>query len=101
MNVQAGDLAYIARKSVGLPTNHNKLVRVIKAFLRPEVGEPEWICEALQPMRVSGSSGVRDVPAGHVALLRDSSLRPLRDRPGDDETLTWAGLPSKPETVLA
>ena len=24
----------------------------------------------------------------------DSSLRPIRDQSGDDETLTWAGLPA-------
>ena len=33
-----------------------------------------------------------------INIVPDSFLRPIRDNPGDDETLTWAG---KPEHVAA
>lgn len=32
-------------------------------------------------------------------LIWDSRLRPIRDQPGDDETLTWAGLPNRQEVA--
>lgn len=34
-------------------------------------------------------------PWGQLNALWDGALRPIRDEPGQDESLTWAGLPQE------
>ena len=36
---------------------------------------------------------------GGFCVIADDELRPIRDQPGADETLTWAGLPAPLKTM--
>ena len=101
-NCQPGDIARIVRP--GLQCD-NWLVSVlyaapVGAFILPD-GTPaisrnslsSWICECLmsQPFPAADRSG--HSRPNRFASIDDALLRPLRDGPGDDETLTWAGVP--------
>lgn len=78
MNCKPGDLA--------INTNSVVLERVgaLVDVIRPTGGDPrgEWVIEW----------------RGKQFVALDRYLIPIRDNPGDDETLTWAG---KPEKVTA
>lgn len=83
MNCKPGDLAvYVGscRQSYGM------IVRVLRPYPWPE---PAWYVD---PPLVKVESG------GFEGAARDCALRPIRDQPGEDETLTWAG---KPQEVTA
>lgn len=84
-----GDLAMVVRSR--FPENIGRLVKV----LAPAAGW-DWEVEALQPLVVSYRSHIRPttIGAGEHAGAFDRSLKPLRDKDGEDETLTWAGKPS-------
>lgn len=92
MNCRRGDMAVIVRSD--FPENVGGFVRVLKAST-----PMAWSVEAL--CHLSGADdfgGVCRVAPGFVANCDDANLRPIRDNPGADETLTWAGLP-KPLTA--
>lgn len=92
MNCKPGDIAVQVRAST-LPQNLGKLYRVIERL--PSASGVVWKCEALQPVDVYDWQSFRVVAisAGDWCSLNDSSLRPLRDSKGPDETIKWAGLP--------
>jgi len=46
-----------------------------------------WVVEFMRPVRVSLFGGGRRMAS--YGTVPDSALRPLRDNPGQDETLTW------------
>jgi len=59
-------------------------------------GPGHWVCESMGGgWRVPMSNGKRR--QSQCAVIEDWRLRPLRDDPGADETLTWVGKP-EPET---
>ena len=90
MNCHRGDLAVVVHSALG-----------------------ESVGTVLRCLRLSWSCGLRD-RSGHFQrgavwetdsygfgvggdihnLTLDADLRPLRDAPGQDETLTWAGMPT-------
>ena len=73
MNCRPNDLAIVVD---GLPKkNIGRIVRVLK--LETYLGHPLW--------RVDGDK----------RLFDDDCLRPIRDEPGADETLTWCDVPSE------
>jgi hypothetical protein len=90
MNCKPGDLAI--------------LVRARRKSLQPLVGqihrchevthppgcEPHWRFDP--PLRL---------PSGEKVAWGDSSLRPIRDQPGEDETLQWAPVPGQKVEVPA
>lgn len=77
MNCQKGDLAIV----VGYEPHAGRIVKCISSF--QYMGVDAWETSP----RASSSEG-----------YWDSDLRPIRDQPGEDETLTWAPVPHK-ETV--
>ncbi|MDI4633310.1 hypothetical protein J7U46_09650 [Pelomonas sp. V22] len=80
MNCKPGDLAVVVR---GYPAkNVGKVVRVsrINPLVSKQYGEPIWDSD------------------DDSWMWPDSTLLPIRDNDGEDETLTWAG---KPEAVPA
>lgn len=95
MRCKPGDIARI----VGDPMNRDRLVHVDSVA----DGEPgRWLVTGLQPLYCYARA--RMCKAGTVGKCSDDRLMPLRDAPGDDETLTWAGKPAlvpavKKETV--
>lgn len=76
MNCVKGDLAVIISSLRG--DQVGKLV-VVKDFILLKSGSPGWITQC-------------------NVFCFDKNLRPIRDQPGEDETLTWASVPQK-ETV--
>ena len=86
LNCKPGDLAVVIR---GNPeSNLGKVVQVVdvNAFWTVHFGEWMW-----------------NVADDDISFS-DVCLRPIRDQPGADETLTWAGLPkpiSQPEPATA
>jgi hypothetical protein len=89
MNCEKGDLAIIVESAAG---NEGKIVRCLE--LDMECGQwipgglseecPIWITDTMLP-DFGGTMGVR---------VADYQLRPLRDKPGEDETLQWLDVPS-------
>ncbi len=99
LNCKAGDLAIVVRSSLG---NIGKIVKVrclyFDGYKAPNGGlyrglpnVPTWIVECdggLNALLVD-----RSVVSYKERPFSDGGLRPIRNQPGDDETLTWAGLP--------
>lgn len=93
MNCKQGDLAVVVTNNFG---NLGKLVTCLrfatgedyKKYKVEDPMEPAWVVDSL----LMGSHRL-------VPLVRDSSLRPIRDNPGQDETLSWAPVPKQKETA--
>ncbi len=76
--------------------NVGRMCKVLRRnYECPEDG-PVWLVEAMQPMRALSDVGLGVMrPAGTRLLALDADLRPLRDGPGEDETLQWCPPPIK------
>lgn len=90
MNCRPGDLALTLRDGTWIPAGcivkciefHPFAVHALTGAVYDRVWLIEW----------NGAQKHEDgIPYG----APDSWLRPLRDNPGEDETLSWAGLPKK------
>lgn len=85
-NCVAGDLAVVVS---GIPAeNIGKVITVIDTIFTSDL----WCYEGY----------LLGILGGRANAVQDSCLRPIRDNPGTDETLTWAGKPQPiqlPETV--
>jgi hypothetical protein len=87
MNCKQGDLAVIVRDE--LLVDLGVIVRIVG--LASEEGlDWEVICDY---KRLTTWDGMAEI-AEPVDIL-DSSLRPIRDSDGEDETLQWAPVPTK------
>lgn len=87
MNCEANDLAVVFR---GYPQeNIGKVVRVIS--ISP-IDETCWDYEG----ELIGRNFFGFL--GRANVVADDCLKPLRDKPGEDETLKWAGKP-QPKTI--
>lgn len=104
MNCKPGDLAIIIRDIEGYDGKNYPDVLFqartagrIVLLAKPDVDadQPAWLLET--PFDTQVSSKVF-VGIGEVYAVDDDDVRPIRDQPGADETLTWA---SKPEAVPA
>lgn len=94
-----GDMAVVA--SPYCPLNAGRIVLVVRQAssgetvsgyrFRSDDGGPWWVCEG----NVYAGDGTGPLGAW---VFSDYSLRPIRDQPGDDESITWAGLPHKQGT---
>lgn len=87
MNCKPGDFAIFVKSYAN---NYGKIVRVTKLHIqRPFIDgtfRDAWEYEG-GPLL-----GIRGNP---VKFVPDEQLRPIRDNPGTDETLTWAPVPHK------
>lgn len=84
MNCKPGDIAIIVRTL--RPIDTYTLGMVFKLgniceMTSERVGRPYW--------RIEGDDS---------QAVADAVLKPLRDNPGDDETLSWAPVPTKEGT---
>lgn len=101
-NCRIGDLAFI----VGGPITENigRVVRIVAEegpeesyydapddFPSFDADGVAWDCEG--EMWGFGPGGFELSQC--IQLIPDSVLRPIRDQPGADETLTWAGKPQE------
>jgi len=92
MNCKKGDLAYIVVPAGFERTLEGKYVTVLgragKCDLKTFGGPGSWLCKFHVPWFTD-----RRYHMVSQCYLMDSWLRPIRDLPGDDQTLSWAGLP--------
>lgn len=111
MNCKPGDLAVIVGFNPLIPEITGRIVEVLSAapaagdFRLPDgrtneaAGPGFWIVKFQNPVRARLDSGGTRLAL--YGACPDRRLRPLRGDPGADETMTWAGLPAKPEPVAA
>jgi len=87
MNCKPGDLAIVVSAPKEVRHHIGKIVQVVRLTTSWDgltcwtLREPFW-----------------DVVKGRRGLcegIADKDLRPIRDQPGQDETLQWAGLPNE------
>ncbi len=101
MNCKQGDLAICIRDIEGtdderypgvdfIAKTAGRIVQCKRLLL--DGGVPSWILETPLTTTVRSATFSR---SGDVISIDDSDLRPLRDAPGADETLTWAGKPEQ------
>ena len=83
--IEPGCLAFVTRCPV-FPDGVGKIVTCVE--MKPHKGRRAWVVSSpiCKDRRVDG-----ELRLGNWIV--ESSLRPIRDQPGADETLTWAGKP--------
>jgi len=69
-------------------------VRVVDDSILVSIICPTWKIDINLPRRLHRHF-LGDVVTKNIPYADDGQLRPLRDNPGADETLAWAGLPKK------
>jgi len=84
LNCKVGDLAVVI--------NGENAGRIVKVVLPSKRQANWWLVDVI------GSEGVGfdldgNRAKSNIGHIADKRLRPIRDQPGDDETLAWAGLP--------
>lgn len=94
MNCKPGDLAVVVRSIAG---NEGLVLTCLRLATESEMRDG-YYWRGLAPMWVTDRVSRNNI-GGSDALMPDALLRPIRDQPGEDETLTWAEVP-KP-AVLA
>jgi hypothetical protein len=94
MNCKPDDIAYIVA-----PAAQECRGRFVKVLRRAGINEildgqhyqlsnpsvVAWVCEGQIPHYLGGTV--------NLSVIGDACLRPIRDQPGDDITLTWAPVP--------
>lgn len=90
MNCKQGDLAVIVKSRSG---NEGLIVECVEFLPRCLMRLPNGSIEEAKVWRVDRP--LRKFTGKFDPYIRDSSLRPLRDNPGPDESLLWAPVPSK------
>ena len=95
MNCKAGDLVrYVGRNPHNRPNIYG-WVGIAINYTKDDEGSPCWI---VSPEVPGGKVKVKNgVSQGH--LVNALYLRPIRDTPGEDETLQWAPVPSERVTA--
>lgn len=80
--------------TIAIKTQHGEHVGAIVRCVR-FVGAAKLtgIAERVPDCWVIEFNGRTTSPQGLPWMMPDAYLRPIRDQPGEDETLTWAGLP--------
>lgn len=108
MNCKPNDLARIVH-----PSEYGRLVTVMYAaptepYVLPDGAKAmparpgAWVCQMLggavrAPVYENGS--LDHYRLARYVAINDRWLRPIRDKDGVDETLTWAGKPAPVETM--
>ena len=87
LRCKPGDLCVIVNAGGKCASHIGKIIRVIKVFHKSELPRGPWVWTYEGPHLVATDGTV-------VAWANDCALRPLRDAPGQDETLRLAGRPN-------
>lgn len=103
MNCKQGDLAMFTTRGA---ENTNRMVQVLArapddSIYQWAASGPWWIVVALQHIEAfrGGKEITKTWSPGEHLPAPDSALRPIRPGEGEDETITWAGLPRELEKV--
>ncbi len=89
LNCRPGDLARIVNSEAG---NNDKIVLCVRF-----AGLVPFGFIGARPKILAGWVIDRELRGGdgrYSNVVEDCKLRPIRDNPGEDETLTWAGKPA-------
>lgn len=97
LRCKVGDLCVIV--SDDFQENIGKFVTVVERANPADFfdydGE-EWICKPVSPIRAWADG---EMPKTNFSIedaaMKDSDLRPIRDQPGADETLSWKDVPQE------
>ena len=96
LNCKAGDLAVVVKSHAG---NEGRIVRVIRAAdVSQNVGfdgSHYWLVQG----RLCDGVCSWSVAHGGDGIFEDWKLRPIRDTPGEDESLLWCPVPSERVTA--
>ena len=104
MNCKPGDLAVIVDSHKNNPDSAGAICEVVCSVSFGDVTlpngtpsyysrtEPGWVIKLHSKVMVKWWDGV--MRRAEYACCPDSKLRPIRDNPGQDETLTWLDVPS-------
>ena len=105
LNCRPGDLAYMTGM-VATPEANGMIVEIVRRAVNGEIlrektstGKLRRVSSLLPSWIVRGHSvptRTGDGVLSHVTerAVCDCHLRPIRDQPGEDETLAWAGKPA-------
>ena len=91
MNCKPNDLAIVVRSALG--TSTGLVLRCVRLSSSGGLRNPDGSFE-YGPVWETDAYGPALCGTVHNLWL-DADLRPLRDEPGQDETLQWAGLPKE------
>ena len=95
MNCKAGDLVrYVGRNPLNRPNIYG-WVGVAISYIRDGENQPCWTVEPPVP----GGRILCEHLFSDDQLVSDCALSPIRDNPGQDETLIYAGLPGERVTA--
>lgn len=97
LNCRAGDLAVIV-KAISAQSNLGRFVTCHRLAVHGEMfgafqynqrnDGPAWVISVNHPIEWHGDWVME-------RAMCDSQLRPIRNEPGDDETLIWCDVPSE------
>ena len=93
MNCKPGDLAVIVRG--GFEEVIGILCRVTSSSDTDKDGDFCWLVRTQRAVPWFDADDPLSVIHGRNGFVPDAWLRPIRDQPGEDETLSWAGKPQK------
>lgn len=104
LNCKPGDLAVIVADHKTHPGTAGLLCDVLFAsplgdfnlpngFQTKATTFPSWVIKLHRPVYVLCLDGISR--ATDYAACPDEKLRPIRDQPGEDETLSWCDVPSE------
>lgn len=91
MNVQKGDLVrYVGNNPRNRPNVYGWIGVAVK-YTRDDAGEACWIVEPPLP-----GGMIHDRPgwSRDGSMVHGDSLRPIRNDPGQDQTLLWCDVPT-------
>lgn len=91
LNCRPGDLAIKIKKSPEDVIPIGAIVQCIKFSSGYCVATGAWI----SGWEVEWNSKTHDEISEAAFFCLDEDIRPIRDQPGEDETLTWAPVPHK------
>lgn len=98
-NCKAGDLAVVVNAS-DCEANRGRIIRVTKLAELPGLFGLAAMVQGRVFWEFEGNLVCSD--GDRADMVDDSVLKPIRDNPGADETMTWAGKPKKtPITVTS
>lgn len=102
LNCKIGDLAVIVKCKIApslvgaictVIANGDGVTRLPDGYATiPEHGHGLWVIEFAREVLAPTEYGTR---FSIYAVCHDRNLRPIRDQPGADETLSWCDVPSE------
>ena len=91
MNCHTGDLVRYVGANINQRPNVSGWIGVAVDYVSDDLGHQCWLVRPALP----GGEIRNKWTMSNGQLVVDEELRPIRETPGDDETLLWAPVPGK------